>query len=101
MLLNHALHAVALGTRDEGVLQLLRVDTGCVLAEQRDGVIGSDDALHHLFVFEQANPFCEAILLGRAFRRGIIGSAGADEGARIFWGTHPGIDGLGSSLFSI
>jgi len=40
-------------------------------------------ALHHLFVFEQANPFCEAILLGRAFRRGIIGSAGADEGARI------------------
>ena len=39
MLLNQALDAVALGPRNECILQLLRIDPRCVLAEQRHGVV--------------------------------------------------------------
>ena len=101
VLLNHALHAVAFGTRDQRILQLLRIDSRGVLAEQRHGVVGSDHALHHLLVFEQAHPLGEALLLRRAFRRGFVGRSCAHQRAGILWSAQPGIDGFAGGFFAV
>src|SRR5208282_538404 len=39
VLLNHALHAVALGTRDERILQLLGINSRSIFTEQRHRMI--------------------------------------------------------------
>ena len=53
MFLDQPLHAVALGSGQEGILKLLRIDARRVLAEQWHHEIGSDHMLHDLLVFQQ------------------------------------------------
>ncbi len=101
MLLNHALHAVAFRARDQRILQLLRIDSRRVLAEQRHCVIRGDHALHHLLVFQQTHPLRQTLLLCNAFVRGIVGSSSAHKRAGVLRRAKPGISGFAASVFAI
>src|ERR1700740_2201628 len=49
---------------DQRVLQLLRIDAGSVLRQQRHRFVGGDHVFHNLLVFEQAHPGQQSRFLG-------------------------------------
>ncbi len=100
MLLNHALHAVALGAVDQGILQLLRIDARSILTQQRHHVIRGDHVFHNALVFQQPYPVRQALLLGHAFL-GVFRSSCTYQLAGILGHVHPRVERFRTRFFAI
>ena len=58
--------------RDESVLQLLRVDAGRILRQQRNHFVGGNHLVEEPFAFQQTHPIGQARLLRPALGGGIV-----------------------------
>src|ERR1700704_4455315 len=101
MFLNQPLYAVALRSRQQSILKLLRIDARRVLAEQWHYEIGGDHMLHDLLVFQQAHPRRQTFFAGSCFGCGIVRRSATHEKVSVFWNTHPRVKGFATGCIAV
>jgi len=68
---------------DQRIFDLLRIDTRCIIGEQRNGFLRSDDAWKNLVALQQARPDIQMLFALTILGSEIFAVAGANQGGGV------------------